>query len=67
VGSLGGGRLVETLAALHGVNPEAVGLGDYGRPDGYAARQLRRWTGQWELIGADHLVLPRSGTSGFIA
>ena len=48
------GRLVETLAALHGVNPEAVGLGDYGRPDGYAARQLRRWTGQWELIGADH-------------
>jgi aminoglycoside phosphotransferase (APT) family kinase protein len=47
-------RLVETLAALHRVDPEAVGLGDYGRPDGYAARQLRRWTGQWELIGADH-------------
>ena len=48
------GRLVETLVALHGVNPEAVGLGDYGRPEGYAARQLRRWTGQWELIGAEH-------------
>jgi aminoglycoside phosphotransferase (APT) family kinase protein len=48
------GRLVETLAALHRVDPEAVGLGDYGRPDGYAARQLRRWTGQWELIGAGH-------------
>jgi aminoglycoside phosphotransferase (APT) family kinase protein len=47
-------RLVETLAALHRVDPEAVGLGDYGRPDGYAARQLRRWTGQWELIGAEH-------------
>jgi aminoglycoside phosphotransferase (APT) family kinase protein len=47
-------RLVETLAALHRVDPEAVGLADYGRPDGYAARQLRRWGGQWELVGADH-------------
>ncbi|MTD53691.1 phosphotransferase [Amycolatopsis sp. RM579] len=48
-------RLVETLAALHRVDPESVGLAGYGRPDGYAARQLRRWTGQWELVGApDH-------------
>jgi aminoglycoside phosphotransferase (APT) family kinase protein len=46
-------RLVETLAALHRVDPEAVGLAGYGRPDGYAARQLLRWTGQWELVGAD--------------
>lgn len=45
-------RLVETLVALHKVEPEAVGLGDYGRPDGYAARQLHRWAGQWELVGA---------------
>ncbi|MGY0390646.1 phosphotransferase family protein [Nocardioides sp. WG-D5] len=45
-------RLVETLAALHRVDPEAVGLENYGRPDGYAARQLRRWTGQWELVGS---------------
>lgn len=44
--------LVDTLSALHGVDPKAVGLGDYGRHDGYAARQLRRWSGQWTSMGA---------------
>ena len=46
-----GDRLVETLAALHRVDHVAVGLERFGRPDGYAARQLRRWSGQWELVG----------------
>nr|WP_237534391.1 phosphotransferase family protein [Streptomyces sp. SID3343] len=40
--------LVRTLAALHAVDPVAVGLGDYARPEPYAARQLRRWRRQWE-------------------
>lgn len=39
---------VDTLAALHRVDYEAVGLGDYGRPGGFMARQMRRWTAQWE-------------------
>jgi aminoglycoside phosphotransferase (APT) family kinase protein len=39
---------VDTLAALHAVDQEAVGLGGYGRPEGFLARQVRRWTGQWE-------------------
>ncbi|MCD6638670.1 MAG: phosphotransferase family protein [Nocardioides sp.] len=39
---------VDTLAALHAVDPGAVGLGDYGRPAGFMERQVRRWTGQWE-------------------
>lgn len=38
--------LVDTLAALHAVEPAAVGLADFGRPDGYLARQLRRWRHQ---------------------
>ena len=38
----------ETLAALHEVDFRAVGLADYGRTEGYAARQLRRWTEQYE-------------------
>nr|AIA15911.1 Phosphotransferase enzyme family [uncultured bacterium] len=38
----------DTLAALHAVDPAEVGLGDYGRPEGFMARQIRRWTGQWE-------------------
>jgi aminoglycoside phosphotransferase (APT) family kinase protein len=46
-------RLVETLAALHRIEPEVAGLEGYGRPEGYAARQLKRWTGQWELVGTD--------------
>ena len=46
-------RLVETLATLHRVDPNAVGLERFGRPDAYAARQLRRWAGQWELV-RDH-------------
>ncbi|MGI5270409.1 phosphotransferase family protein [Nonomuraea sp. CA-218870] len=40
--------LADTLAALHAVDCTAVGLGDYGRPAGFMARQVRRWSGQWE-------------------
>lgn len=40
--------LVDTLAALHEVDPAAVGLADFGRPDGYLGRQLDRWRRQWE-------------------
>jgi len=40
--------LVDTLVALHAVDPRAVGLEDFGRPDGYLARQLERWGKQWQ-------------------
>ena len=36
-----------TLAALHNVDPEAVSLGDFGRPGGYFGRQIARWSRQW--------------------
>ncbi|MFF9478960.1 phosphotransferase family protein [Streptomyces sp. NPDC014733] len=35
--------LVDTLVDLHAVDPEAVGLTGFGRPDGFLERQLRRW------------------------
>ena len=35
--------VVETLAALHAVDPAAVGLGDFGRPDGFLERAVRGW------------------------
>lgn len=41
------GAMNETLAALHDVDPETVGLGDFGRPGNYFERQLARWTGQY--------------------
>jgi aminoglycoside phosphotransferase (APT) family kinase protein len=47
--------LLKTLAALHRVDPVAVGLDTFGRPDGYAARQLRRWSGQWATVGTEAL------------
>lgn len=37
-----------TLAALHGVDYAAVGLGDYGRPGNYFARQIARWSKQYQ-------------------
>jgi aminoglycoside phosphotransferase (APT) family kinase protein len=40
--------LVETLARLHAVDYRAVGLADFGRPDGYLARQVERWSKQWQ-------------------
>lgn len=42
--------LIGTLAALHAVDHEAVGLERFGRPDAYAQRQLHRWSGQWEHV-----------------
>jgi aminoglycoside phosphotransferase (APT) family kinase protein len=42
--------LIRVLADLHRVDPAAVGLGDFGRPDGYLERQVRRWGGQWEHV-----------------
>jgi len=38
---------VDILAELHSFEPEAIGLGDLGRPDAYVARQLKRWYGSW--------------------
>ncbi len=43
-----GERLVDVLADLHSVDVAAVGLEGFGRPEGFAARQVRRWTTQWE-------------------
>lgn len=37
----------ETIAQLHGIDPEGVGLGDYGRPGNYFQRQIARWSRQY--------------------
>ncbi len=54
-------RMVDTLATLHRVDPAEVGLSDFGRPEGFLARQVRRWRKQLDasrsrdLAGADEL------------
>jgi aminoglycoside phosphotransferase (APT) family kinase protein len=50
-----GAGLIDVLAALHTVDPERVGLGDFGRPDGFMERQLRRWSEQWLRSKTDDL------------
>jgi aminoglycoside phosphotransferase (APT) family kinase protein len=40
--------LIDVLAALHAVDPSAVGLDDFGRPAGFLARQVARWQKQWD-------------------
>jgi aminoglycoside phosphotransferase (APT) family kinase protein len=42
------GRLVDVLACLHAVDPAAVGLAEFGRPQGFLERQVRRWGQQLE-------------------
>jgi aminoglycoside phosphotransferase (APT) family kinase protein len=65
--------LVDTLVDLHAVDPREVGLAEFGRPDGFLERQLRRWGKQLaasrsrDLPGIEELQaalgdrLPRSG------
>ncbi|MPZ81923.1 MAG: phosphotransferase [Actinophytocola sp.] len=40
--------MVDTLATLHAVDPDAVGLHGFGRPEGFLARQVHRWRVQLE-------------------
>ncbi len=41
-------ELIDVLVAIHAVDFRAVGLAEFGRPDGYVERQVRRWGEQWE-------------------
>ena len=45
-------RLIATLALLHTVPPAEVGLADFGRPEGFLARQVRRWKKQLDASGS---------------
>lgn len=55
-------RMIDALVALHAVDPHDVGLGEFGRPEGYLNRQVSRWKKQLaastsrELPGMDELV-----------
>jgi aminoglycoside phosphotransferase (APT) family kinase protein len=55
--------MAETLAQLHAIRPDAVGLSDFGRPGGYFERQVRRWSGQLDastLDGLEELITLRN-------
>ena len=43
-----GEAVVDTLTKIHSVDYAAVGLTEFGHPDGFMERQVRRWKQQWE-------------------
>lgn len=45
--------MVDTLAALHRIDPQPVGLADFGRPGNYFERQISRWTKQYRATATD--------------
>ena len=46
---------IETLARLHTYDPQAIGLGDFGKPGNYFARQIDRWTKQYRASETQHI------------
>jgi aminoglycoside phosphotransferase (APT) family kinase protein len=64
--------LADVLAALHSLDPDAVGLGDWARPGDYLQRQLKRWHRQlhdsgcvdMELADRVHAELVRRAPAG---
>ena len=48
-----GFAVAEALADLHDVDPEAVGLGGLGRPEGYLERQVGGWLKRWAAVAED--------------
>ena len=47
--------MIDTLADLHTTDPKAIGLGDYGKPQDYCARQIARWTKQYKLSETEEI------------
>ena len=41
-------KIIDVLADLHKINPDEVGLGDLGKPDGFILRQLNGWEERWK-------------------
>ena len=70
--------LVDTLLRLHAIDPNAAGLAEFGHPEGFLARQVRRWWTQWEasktreLLSMDELhrrleeTLPQQSSPGIV-
>lgn len=47
--------MIDTMADLHLKDPQAIGMGDFGKPDDYCARQIARWAKQYRLSETEHM------------
>jgi aminoglycoside phosphotransferase (APT) family kinase protein len=43
------------IAAIHAIDPDAAGLGDFGRRENYVARQIERWSKQYRASELEHI------------
>jgi aminoglycoside phosphotransferase (APT) family kinase protein len=48
-------QLIDTLADLHVIEPDAAGLGEFGKPGNYFERQVMRWTRQYRDSETDYI------------
>ena len=48
-------KMIDILAELHKLDPSQVGLGDFGRPDGFVLRQLNGWEDRWIKASEDKI------------
>ena len=48
-------KMIDVLAELHNLDPSKVGLGDFGRPDGFVLRQLNGWEDRWKKASEDKI------------
>jgi aminoglycoside phosphotransferase (APT) family kinase protein len=62
-----GELLVDTLLRLHAIDYTAIGLAEFGRPDGYLLRQVKRWHRQWESSRTRELPLLEEVTGRLLA
>ncbi len=48
-------KMIDILAELHNLDPSKVGLGEFGRPDGFVLRQLNGWDDRWKKASEDKI------------
>ena len=52
-------KMIDILAELHKLDPSQVGLGDFGRPDGFVLRQLNGWEDRWKKASEEKIKADR--------
>lgn len=59
--------LIDTQARLHLVDYEAIGLGDFGKPEGFVERQITGWAARWEKAKHKDVPVMNELTEGLLA
>lgn len=58
---------IDTLADLHAVDYQAIGLGNFGKPEGFLQRQITGWIGRWEKAKTQEVPLMNKLADWFLA